>query len=351
MDEPEVARRVEAILADFVIRQAESAAARGLPNQAPLVLGDFLAAGGKRIRPLLCVLGWHAAGARGNADAALQVAASLEMFHAFALIHDDIMDRSATRRGRPTVHRALAADHAHGRSAAAADHLGEAGAILVGDFALAWADELLHTARLSPGQLWRVLPLMDDMRGEVLYGQYLDITVTGTRSHEHAVLLRIIRYKTAKYTCERPLHIGAALAGTDEQLLCALSDFALPLGEAFQLRDDLLGVFGNVQETGKPALDDLREGKQTVLVALALAQAPRAQAGQLRQFLGCPTLTEEQAAGAWRIITASAAPRRIEDMIRERYDQALSALGTAPIPIEVRERLRALADGAVWRTT
>ncbi|MFD3519968.1 polyprenyl synthetase family protein [Streptomyces sp. NPDC058653] len=342
---------IDRILDGFLTGKARAAARQRLPGEVTVLLADFLAAGGKRIRPLLCLTGWRAAGGRGLPLPVTRAAASLEMFHAFCLIHDDVMDRSDTRRGHPTVHRALAARHAPGRTPAAASRLGAGAAVLIGDLALAWSDELLHTAGLSHKQVTDVLPLLDAMRTEVMYGQYLDVTATGTPGVDVGRALAICRYKTAKYTIERPLHIGAALAGAEQSLLDSLSAFAIPLGEAFQLRDDLLGVFGDPARTGKPALDDLREGKATVLIALALRHATRTQADQLRHLLGHRGLTHDQAATARSIITATGAVQRVETMITERHGQALHHLHTIPLEPASARHLRDLADRAVRRHT
>ncbi|MEV6426068.1 polyprenyl synthetase family protein [Streptomyces sp. NPDC051662] len=342
---------VDAVLDAFLGRKALTAVDQRMPTEVSTVLRDFLSSGGKRIRPLLCLTGWHAAGAEDRPHSVIQAAASLEMFHAFALIHDDVMDQSATRRGHPTVHRTLAAHHSRGRTLSAADRLGNSAAVLIGDLALTWSDELLHTAGLTPTQLTAVLPLIDVMRTEVMYGQYLDVTATGTPTDDVERALAICRYKTAKYTVERPLHIGAALAGAGQPLLDALSAFAIPVGEAFQLRDDLLGVFGDPAHTGKPALDDLREGKATVLAALALRQSSQEQADQLRTFLGLSTLTEDHADATRGIITATGAGHKVETMIAERYEQALRHLQAAHVAPGPARLLRELADGAVRRRT
>ncbi|WP_445269495.1 polyprenyl synthetase family protein [Streptomyces sp. DSM 41634] len=239
------------VLGAFLDAQARTALG---PEHASAArdIGGLIAAGGKRIRPQFCVLGWHAASSEGEPEALARAAASLELFHLFALIHDDVMDGSALRRGRPTLHRALAARY---RAHADPDHLGVNAAILIGDLAFAWSQQMLHTAGLAPGRLAAVLPVMDAMRCGVMYGQYLDLLATG--APEPLALdevLAVARFKTATYTVERPLHLGTVLAGSEPPLLEALSRFALPLGEAVQLRDDLLGVFGAPGRTGKPAL-------------------------------------------------------------------------------------------------
>ncbi|MFJ4689471.1 polyprenyl synthetase family protein [Streptomyces sp. NPDC088789] len=347
-------RDVEVHLEWFLEGKAREAAESGMPAEIAGVLRDFGFAGGKRIRPVLCVAGWQAAGGGGPYGAVMEVAASLGMFHAFCLVHDDVIDDSAARRGQPTVHRALAARCASGRSPAAARRQGVCAAVLVGDLALAWSDELLHSAGLTPRQFTDALPVIDIMRTEVLHGQYLDVTATGQPSGDVERALAIGRCKTAKYTVERPLHIGAALAGdddTDGRLRTALSEFAIPLGEAFQFRDDLLRVFGDPATTGKSALDDLRDGKPTVLAALALQRATPAQAEQLRLLLGCPTLTDEQADAARRVITATGARDAVEHMITRRYEQAVGALDRAPVDAAAAVALRRLADLAVRRST
>ncbi|MFE6685837.1 polyprenyl synthetase family protein [Streptomyces sp. NPDC057743] len=332
LDLPAVRCRIDALLTAFLDRKQADAGAGSLPGEVPAALRDFLAAGGKRLRPMLCALGWYAAGgAAPPPRSVLQVAAALEVFHAFCLVHDDVMDDSATRRGKPTVHRAFADRHAADHPGRAADRFGANTAILVGDFALAFSDELLHTARLSPPQLLRVLPLLDAMRSEVLYGQYLDVDATGRPSGDIERARAIIRYKTAKYTCERPLHFGAVLAGASPQLLDALSAYALPLGEAFQLRDDLLGVFGDPQVTGKSRLDDLREGKHTLLIALALHDAAPGDRDLLHRLLANPHLTEAEAAQIRDVLTACGARAHIEDLIDQRRQAALDALNTSPV--------------------
>ncbi|MGW1977999.1 polyprenyl synthetase family protein [Streptomyces sp. NPDC001889] len=343
-------RPVEDVLAGFLaVKRARNTASR-LPDLTT-ALRDFVMAGGKRLRPVLTLVGWHAAGAHGAPSTVHHLAASLELFHAFALIHDDVMDRSDTRRGQPTIHRTFAQQHTGPGTAHAAERFGEGAAILVGDLALVWSDELLHAGHPTPAQLDNVLPLLAEMRSEVAFGQFLDLEAGGTTHHSVETALNVIRYKTAKYTIERPLHLGAALAGAGHTTLEQLSAYAIPLGEAFQLRDDLLGVFGDPATTGKPALDDLREGKATVLIALALERAHPAQAATLRHYLGNPALTEDQAHAARRIITATGADLFVEEMITERYEQALFSLRRAPFAVPAVQALSRLADSAVRRHT
>jgi geranylgeranyl diphosphate synthase type I len=271
------------------------------------------------------------------------------MFHAFALIHDDVMDDSPTRRGRPTIHRALAERHLPGRTAEVARRFGLGAAILIGDLALSWSDELIHAAGLSPGQMAAVLPLIDTMRGELMHGQYLDLAATGDLTVGTDRVLEIIRYKTAKYTIERPLHVGAVLTNADPGLHNALSTYALPTGEAFQLRDDLLGIFGDPAATGKSNLDDLRVGKATMLMALACERAEPAQLATLHALVGCADLNQDHARQIQNILEATGSRDVVENMIQARRIQAHQALTQAPFPPAAATVLRQMADAAATR--
>lgn len=314
-----------------------------MPGDVASVLRSFLDSGGKRLRPVMCVLGYRAGGGHDD-DTVLRVAAGLEMFHAFALIHDDIMDNSATRRGRPTVHQALAASY---NDAA----LGAGAAILVGDMALAWSNELLYAHSALADRAAELRRIVDAMHQEVIYGQYLDLTAPLRPLADLEAAWQVIRYKTAKYTCERPLHAGAALAGADTALLAALTRYALPLGDAFQLRDDLLGVFGDPQRTGKSALDDLREGKRTVLLALAAQQATTTQQRLLDGTVGNPHLEPEDAARVREVLEATGARSTVEAMIAHRYEEAQAALDAALLPTHATTALRTIAALATERTS
>ncbi|UNO41958.1 polyprenyl synthetase family protein [Streptomyces sp. MST-110588] len=340
LDLPLLRKRIDSCLDHYLTVKAYAARTENLPALPLEVLRDFLFAGGKRIRPLMCVLGWYAARGRGEADPVLRAAASLELFHAFALIHDDIMDRSDTRRGHPTVHRTLAERHQH-----RTHHIefGEHAAILLGDLALACSQEMLNGAGLSTAQLTVALPTLDAMRTAVLYGQYMDLDTAEQLTDDVERALAVVRYKTAKYTVQHPLHLGAALAGSGPAVRAALSAYALPLGEAFQLRDDLLGVFGDPAVTGKSVLDDLREGKRTVLLALALRHADARQARTLRHLVGDPDLDEEQAATLRTVLAGTGARARVETLIDSHLHTALRALDCAPFPADARDALREVA--------
>jgi geranylgeranyl diphosphate synthase, type I len=350
LDTTEIRSAVDSVLADFLAVKLRSADSLPLPGVLETVR-DFVLDGGKRIRPVLCVLGWHAAGGHGDLGPVLKAAASLELFHAFTLIHDDVMDGSATRRGRQSVHRALAESRRQRGGSDDAERFGANAAVLLGDLALVWSDELLHTAGLSPESLRAALAVLDTMRTEVMLGQYLDLLATGRPRGDVSHAVAIARFKTAKYTIERPLHLGVALAGAGRATREACSDYAIPIGEAFQFRDDILGVFGDPERTGKPVLDDLREGKPTVLMALATTRATPAQLRVLRAAVGYPGLDERSARAVRAVLEATGAHEDVERMINERHSMALAVLDRALFPPAVTATLRHLAHGLCARVS
>ncbi|WP_406192063.1 polyprenyl synthetase family protein [Streptomyces sp. NBC_01017] len=339
---------VDAVLETFLEGKAQAAAGRGHTPEMVETLRDFLSAGGKRIRALLCVVGWHAAGRGEDPASVVRVAASLEMFVAFALIHDDIMDDSVSRRGRPAVHRALRARLGHSERAG---RLGAGGALLVGNLALIWAQELLHTAELDAERHRAVHGLYDAMLEEVMYGQYLDVMGTGRSDDDVEAALEIIRYKTATATVERPLQLGAAVAGTDAATLDICTALGIPLGEAFQMRDDLLDVFGSTDGACAPGLGDLREGKRTVLLALGLQAADAGQRQRLRHLVGRADLDEDGAAEVRTILASTGARARTEHMIASRYGQVLQVLKSAGFPPPASNALHRLAVTATRYTS
>ncbi|AIG64436.1 geranylgeranyl pyrophosphate synthase [Corynebacterium atypicum] len=239
-------------------------------------LRDFVLGGGKRVRPLYGWVGYLAGGGDDCGEdplAVLRAVSSLEFIQACALIHDDIIDSSDTRRGAPTVHRLLADKHRAGTWLGDPDHFGESAAILTGDLALVWAEDMLQDSGLTAAALRRTREPWRAMRTEVIGGQLLDIALEATGSEDPGQADAVNRFKTAAYTIERPLHLGAAIAGASADTISQLRAYGRDVGIAFQLRDDLLGVFGDPEVTGKPASDDIREGKRTVLFALALQSA------------------------------------------------------------------------------
>ncbi len=307
-----------------------------------------LVAGGKRLRPAFCFWGFRGAGGE-DGEAIVDAGAALELFQACALIHDDVMDGSDTRRGQPAVHRRFASLHRSEGWAGDPEAFGMGAAILLGDLCLSWSDELLSGSGLPPDRLQAGRRVFDEMRTELMGGQYLDLLeqARGGGSVERA--LRVARYKSAKYTIEKPLHLGAALAGAPQEVLDGYSGYGLPLGEAFQLRDDVLGVFGDPSVTGKPAGDDLREGKRTALIAMAMESATPAQAAVVRRHLGDPHLSAEGVTRLREVIQETGALSRVEALIDELMDDALAALQAAPVADEARAELERLAVAATAR--
>ncbi|MCU1528552.1 MAG: geranylgeranyl pyrophosphate synthase [Frondihabitans sp.] len=332
--------------------------------------GDLLR-GGKRFRALFCYWGWQSvAGLATSFDplvtgpdreqlaAVMTASAGLEFFHAAALVHDDIMDNSDTRRGRPAAHRRFEELHRESGWFGDATTFGTSGALLFGDLLLSWSDELLSEgfdALTSRDAARSARREFNRMRTEVTLGQYLDILEESAwRGADNDELLtraqRVIVYKSAKYSVEAPLTIGAAMAGGSHDHLAALRDFGLPLGIAYQLRDDLLGVFGDPSVTGKPAGDDLREGKRTVLIATARANLPGNAVRLLDELLGDPELTDEQIRMLQATIRDSGAVDAIEESITDQVSRAKEAITRAPLAAGARTQLSQLADTVTARS-
>lgn len=346
-----VRERVDAALREFVGTATGELRVIG-DDLVPVAeaAAEFVLAGGKRLRPAFCYWGALYAGA-ADCDALIRAAASLELLQACALVHDDVIDHSDTRRGRPAIHRRFADLHTReGWTGEAAD-FGAAAAILLGDVLLAWSDAMLAASGLDDAALRRAQPVSAAMRTEVMAGQYLDIVeqARGTTTVERA--LTIARLKSAKYTVERPLHLGAAIADAPPEYFAAFTSYGLLVGEAFQLHDDLLGVFGDSDLTGKPAGDDIREGKQTVLIALALDRSTPSEASRLRTALGNPALDDDTVDELRKIITSSGAEDEVRTMIKTRLSDAVTALGSGPPEAagpgrQAFDRLVSLAEAA-----
>jgi len=346
LDAEDLRSRVHKVLEEFLACQGEVLSSVS-PECLPMVeyVGDLIK-GGKRLRPAFCYWGWRAAGGADRPEI-VSAAAALEFFQAAALIHDDVMDDSDTRRGMPAMHRRFAALHQAAGWAGDGERFGLAGAVLAGDLCLVWSDELFTRSGLpvcEPGGR-RGRQLFDQMRTQLMGGQYLDMLEQAVADGppEGAIerARRVIRYKSAKYTIEQPLLIGAALAGADRELLAGCAAFGLPLGEAFQLRDDVLGVFGDPEVTGKPAGDDLREGKRTVLIALALEHATPAAGDRVRRLLGDPALDSEGVEMLREIMVETGAVAAVEQLVDDLVEQSRTALRS------LRDRLDRPAAGVL----
>jgi len=339
----EVGSRVERRISTLIDDEVERWRVVDPDLAEPLVaLRDLVLAGGKRLRPAFCHWAYVGAGGAPDDPAVVDAGAALEMLHTFALVHDDVMDGSNLRRGQPAIHRRFMTRHDTQRWRGETRRYGEGAAILVGDFAFVYADILLRS--VPPV----ARPIFDELRVELCVGQYLDLEGTASGSSDPVQAERIERYKSGKYTVERPLQLGAALAGRLDELAAPLSAFGLPLGEAFQLRDDILGVFGDAAITGKPVGDDLREGKLTPLVATAAARATGSASRMLGQ-LGRADLDEAEIAGLQAVLVDTGAVDEVERGIERLVAQALDALSVAPIAPEARLALEELGVFVAWR--
>jgi geranylgeranyl diphosphate synthase type I len=344
--------RVQKRLDDFFAHQ-DGVLEAVSPDVAPMMEAvSTLLRGGKRLRPAFCYWGWRGAGGPDVA-AIIDACAALELFQGAALIHDDVMDGSDTRRGMPSVHRRFAALHRGSSWLGSPESYGVAGAILCGDLCLCWSDEMIAGADIDRERLAKGRAVYHVMRTQLMGGQYLDM-LEQTRANEPGGgtvdrALNVIRYKSAKYSVEHPLLLGGCLAGADDELLKAYSAYGMPLGEAFQLRDDVLGVFGDPAETGKPAGDDLREGKRTVMIAAALERATPAQAATVRRHLGDPRLDATGVDTLREIVVGTGALDEVERRITALTDEALGALRSSAVEEPARSVLTSLATAATQR--
>ena len=346
--------RVQRDLTDFLAEQTHYLGEIGTELiPAAEAINAFLLDGGKRLRPLFAYCGYVSAGGQDD-DAMIRAISSLELLQGCALIHDDLMDASDTRRGKPSIHRVFESIHRNDELSGSASNYGASAAILLGDLALVWADQMLHRSGISDIQLVRVLSIYDEMRVEIMAGQFLDIHEQALATQSVARSLKIARYKSGKYTVERPLHFGASLAlpsGKErENFFAMFSEFGLPLGEGFQLRDDLLGVFGDPTLTGKPAGDDLREGKRTVLMAMTQDRATAKQEAVIAKYFGDRHLDSEGVEALREIIIETGARDHVEELIEKLTLTALDALNREEIPPAAHALLNELASIAMGKT-
>jgi geranylgeranyl diphosphate synthase type I len=307
-------------------------------------LEDFVLRGGKRLRPVFCHWGFVASGGDASDATVVDAGAAFELLQAFALVHDDVMDGSAVRRRARTVHLSHEDRHRGAAWRGEGRRFGEGVAILLGDLAHVYADRLLPRTHPEVQAVW------DELRTELNVGQYLDLLGTAEGSVGVEAARRIARYKSGKYTIERPLHLGAALVGRFEALAAPLSAYGDPLGEAFQLRDDLLGAFGDEATIGKPVGDDLREGKPTPLLALATDAASPAQAGVL-ELVGRRDLAEAEVESIQAVLVDTGAVAEVERRIDALADEAVRSLDPATFGTEAVAALTELAVYVAGRTS
>lgn len=336
-----------------------------MPEAVDLVAGlSTLTQGGKRLRPLFFWWGYYGVegpavrGVTGGESVRVDVqlvGAAFELFHAAALLHDDVMDRSDTRRNLPALHKRLEGEFVARQWQGDSAQFGVSGAILAGDLGLSWSEAAFAEAMLvSPEPAAHQVAarrLFDDMRSELMVGQYLDMSAqaAGLAHNEVAKALRVIKHKSAQYSMTYPVAIGATLAGADEATVTVLRQYGDAVGLAFQLRDDLLGVFGDPEQTGKPAGDDLVEGKQTVLLAAAKERLTQQQVQELADAVGTASLSGAQVDQIRALLVDCGAVAFVEDLIEQLCMEALAALASAALTEPGRAALESLVDRATRR--
>jgi geranylgeranyl diphosphate synthase type I len=347
----DIARRVEDRLGEVLAVEERRWAAFDSDLAAPVSeVARLIGSGGKRLRPAFCHWGFVGAGGDPGSGTVLDAGAALELLHAFALFHDDIMDGSLTRRGAPVTHEVFADRHRESGSSGESRRYGEGIAILVGDLTFVYSDRLLSDAPRAARDIWH------ELRIELNIGQLLDLMGSATVERRREKAERICRYKSGKYTIERPLHLGAMLAAPEREpeLLTALSQYGLPLGDAFQMRDDIMGAFGETGITGKPVGDDLREGKPTPLMAIATERAVAARdqsAIDLLARVGRVELDDDDVRRTQEVIVATGALDEMESVIARLTDEAIGSLRDMPIDATAKTELEALAHYVADRVT
>jgi geranylgeranyl diphosphate synthase type I len=314
-------------------------------------VADFTRDGGKLTRSRFVWWGMRACGGGSSVTApTLRIAAALELIQTCALVHDDVMDAAPVRRGRPSLHADVAAQYADTVSGSHGPRLGQAAAILAGDLALVWADDMVAGTDLSSAAAARVRDLWSTMRTEMVAGQYLDVQGEATSARSLARAVRAACLKSALYSVERPLSLGAALAGATPGTTRALSSVGRNIGLAFQLRDDLLDAFGDPHDTGKPARGDIRSGKPTYLAAVARARAESAGDRRaltlLHHTLGRPDASDAELAEVCAVFEATGARATVETKIGRLVDQGLHHLDSVPLVPHAGSRLRELLCAA-----
>ena len=341
----ELIHRVNAVLANSISASAARwTAVQADLNEVFVEINALVMGGGKRLRPQFSHWGWVAAGGSADAEESACIGAAIELLHAAALFHDDIIDDADTRRGRVTTHKTIAQHHDSNGWTGESRRYGEGSTILIGDITYVMSDALMDNLPTAARTLWH------DLRLEMNIGQYLDVLGSARETRNVFEADLICRMKSAKYTIERPLHIGAVAANSErgQQLMPMLSAYGLPLGDAFQMRDDVLGAYGDSAVTGKPVGGDFREGKPTPLLARAHQMAQKHHLDVLAK-VGKPGLTDEDIAEIQQVVIDTGALKAMEDLIASNHAQAVRALDKSQMQGESYDALVHLADVVTQR--
>ncbi|PPK66117.1 polyprenyl synthetase family protein [Actinokineospora auranticolor] len=339
----EVMREVGGFVA---ARCAEHVAVPDAGELAAVLTG--FAAGGKYVRSAFFLAGWSCVAE--PTPAAVRAAGSLELLHCFALLQDDVMDGSALRRGRPAAHVVFAEWHRREGLSGCADRFGESAAVLAGDLCLVWSEQMLRESGVDGAALGRAMRRYDRMRSDLAVGQFRDLVNDSRRLPALDDVRDVARAKSGDYTVRGPLELGAELAGAAEGQLDALGRYGRVVGEAFQLRDDLLGLFGSTEVTGKPVGEDLRARKATAVVVLARERADPAARRELARLDGLDRLTDDDVERYLRVLAATGAREWAERLIGQRLAEGIAALSRVPLPDPARDRLLHLAHSCGSRS-
>lgn len=338
---------VLATVGEFVAARTASQLDEAASAAAGEMLLTFVSSG-KCLRSTFMYLGWLCGAAPSHP--ALSAAASLELLHAFALLQDDVMDRSSQRRGNPAVHVQLAEWYRRRGLSGPAGRFGESAAILLGDVCLIWAEQMLRESGLEARRLQQLWPRYDAMRIELAVGQFADLANDIRDQPSLRTVLDIARRKSGNYTVRRPLEMGAAMADCDDRTLTQLGLYGADVGEAFQLRDDLLGVFGPPATTGKPNGGDLLDRKAISVVVATYEMADQSARRELAELVRADHLDDAALDRFRAVIIATGAAQRIEGMIRRRVERARNVLDHVVIDYATRSALANLAEACVERT-
>lgn len=341
----DVIARVDAVLANVISSHRNRWS--GLSPYIATVFDELellVLGGGKRLRPQFCHLGWSAAGGDPNSETPIRIGAAVELLHVMALLHDDVIDDAATRRGHATTHRRQSEIHSDKKLLGESRRFGEGVAVLIGDITYVLSDVLVEDLSQHARTVW------NDLRLEMNIGQYLDTVGSAYRERSTHFAELVCRYKSAKYTIERPLHLGAvaADAARGQQLQPMLSSYGLPLGDAFQIRDDVLGIFGDEKTVGKPVGGDFHEGKPTPMLAYAYDHANAAQR-TLLDMVGNDTLSHADIERLQEVVVNTGARDAMENRINSLVEQAIAALHPAELDSDTYSALSALAHAVTQR--
>ena len=300
-----------------------------------------LLAGGKRIRPIMMYWGYRAAGGT-NRKEIIRTSISIELIHAFLLMHDDIIDRDDLRHGKKTIHAHYRDHYKRFFRGTDAEHFGESLGIISGDFVYSLGNQVLFSSRFEPELIIRALNKLQEIVGLTCVGEVQDVYMEHSRKITKTNILRMYENKTARYTFDGPLKLGAILAGANQKFCKNLENFSVPIGIAFQIQDDILGVFGDAQKTGKPVGSDIAEGKRTFLVETAMECADQATCEHIEKLLGDQNIDDQGIKEFQEILRSCGALEKTEIFMRELIAQSENALVQLHITSESRDFLRSL---------